>query len=129
MAENTKYSWARQSVKIKESIVASHDPYKEWNQDKKGYFLLRVNSNLKQIEVGFVTNKHVVIKEIIGNNAIELYNTIIRHKLLTRLEHAAYLGKELYKAELALRYGKRYVQEAPLFFRNENEVVKLAKKS
>ena len=53
---------------------------------------------------------------IYGTNAIKLYNTIVREKLLTKLEHAAYLGKELYKAELALEYGKKYVQEFPLKF-------------
>ena len=51
--------------------------------------------------------------------------TIIRRKLLTRLEHAAYLGKELYKAELALKYGQRYRQEFPLEFPEVKATVKL----
>jgi len=53
---------------------------------------------------------------VYGSNAIDIYNTIIRRKLIMRLEHAGYLGKELYKAELALKYGKRYRQEFPLEF-------------
>ena len=125
----TKYKWATQKVNIREDITASHDPLKEWHPDKKGYFLIRVDAKDKRIEVGFVTNKHVVSKAIYGMNAIEIYNTIVRHKLVSRFEHAAYLGKELYKAEMCLRYGKRYVQEAPLNFRNLKEKVKLKVKS
>jgi len=123
-----KYKWAKQKEEIKEIVEASYDPIKEWNQDKKGYFLIRVNHEKKQIEVGFVSNKHVITKELIGHYAIELYHTITKKKLLTRLEHAAYLGKELYKAELALKYGKRYVQEFPLKF-NDKVKVKLEQDS
>jgi tetrahydromethanopterin S-methyltransferase subunit A len=107
-----RYKWAQQTEKIEEVIKATHDPLKEWCQDPHGYFLIRVVN--EQIEVGFVTNDHIISKKIVGTDATTLYNTIIRHKLLTRLEHAAYLGKELYKAELAVKHGKTYTQEAAL---------------
>lgn len=116
-----KYTWAKQKYAVKKKIKAKHDPIKEWHPDPKGYFLIRVG---KRIEVGFVTPKHTITKEVYGNNAIDIYNTIVREKLVTRLEHAAYLGKELYKAELCLRYGKKYVQEAPLSFGKEKVKVK-----
>ncbi|HQN92123.1 MAG TPA: DUF4346 domain-containing protein, partial [Methanoculleus sp.] len=32
---------------------------------------------------------------------------------LSRLDHAAYLGKELYKAELAIRLGRSFEQDGP----------------
>jgi dihydropteroate synthase len=35
--------------------------------------------------------------------------------LVTRLDHAAYLGNELAKAEIALKTGKSYVQDNSLF--------------
>jgi len=123
-----KYAWVKPKEIIKKVIKAKHDPIKEWKQDPKGYFLIRVNNKKKMIEVGFVTPKHTITKMIYGNNAIEIYNTIVREKLLTRLEHAAYLGKELYKAELALEYGKTYVQEVPLKF-SDRKKVKLNKQS
>ena len=110
----------KQKEQIRYRIKARHNPYKEWYPDPKGYFLIRVLHN--RIEVGYVTPKHVISKMVYGTNAIELYNTIIRRKLLTRLEHAAYLGKELYKAELALKYGKRYLQEFPLKFKESFKV-------
>lgn len=119
-----KYKFVKQKEKVSQVIKASHDPYKEWHPDPKGYFLIRVNRSKKRIEVGFVTPKHTITKIIHGKSAVGIYNTIIRKKLLTRLEHAAYLGKELYKAELALKYGKRYVQECPFHY-DEKVKVKL----
>ena len=50
-----KYKWAKQKEEIREVIEASYDPIREWQQDKKGYFLIRVNPEKKQIEVGFVS--------------------------------------------------------------------------
>jgi tetrahydromethanopterin S-methyltransferase subunit A len=114
------YKWVKQKVDLKKKIKATHDSLKEWHPDPKGYFLIRING--KRIEAGYVTNKHVISKMVYGKNAIELYNTIVREKLITRLKHAAYLGKELYKAEICLRYGLKYVQEAPLKIKKTEEV-------
>tara|TARA_Y100000310_G_C20332223_1_gene645839 strand:- start:248 stop:619 length:372 start_codon:yes stop_codon:yes gene_type:complete len=118
-----KYVWVKPKDKITTKIKATHNPSKEWHPDPKGYFLIRVTKS--RIEVGFVTPKHNITKMIYGKNAIAIYNTIVRNKLLTKLEHAAYLGKELYKAELCLRYAKKYVQEAPLKFGREKVKLKI----
>lgn len=124
-----KYHWVKQTERITEVIPATHDPYKEWHPDPKGYFLIRINKAKKQIEVGFVTPKHVITKLIHGKDAETMYHTLLRKKLLMRLEHAAYLGKELYKAELALQYGKDYRQEVPLRFPELKERVKVRERS
>ncbi len=124
-----KYIWAKQTTNIQKIINASHDPLKEWRPDPLGYFLIRINKSKKRIEAGFVTYNHIITKQIYGSNAIELYHTIVREKMISRLEHAAYLGKELYKAELCLRYGKDYRQEFPLNFPEVKEVVALKVKS
>ncbi len=117
-----KYKFFKQTEKLQETIKASHDPIKEWRADPKGYFLIRVNEKKKRLEAGFCTYQHVITKMIYGTGAIEVYNTIVKKKLITRLEHGAYLGKELYKAELALKYGKRYRQEFPLEFSDKIKV-------
>ena len=49
--------------------------------------------------------------EIIYDN----YEEIINKKLVTRMEHAAYLGSELQKAQIAMITGKEYVQDFDLF--------------
>ncbi len=114
------YKWVKQKSAIKKKIKAFHNTLKEWHPDPKGYFLIRVTKT--RIEAGYVTNKHVISKMVYGKNAIDIYNTIVRERLITRLEHAAYLGKELYKAEICLRYGLKYVQEAPLKLKRTEKV-------
>lgn len=123
MAKKPRYKFFKQTEKIKEIIKAKHDPIKEWHADPKGYFLIRVNEKRKRIEAGFCTYKHIITKMVHGTNAIEIYNSIVKKRLISRLEHAAYLGKELYKAELALKYGKKYRQEFPLEFSDVKKVV------
>ena len=40
-----------------------------------------------------------------------LYATVINEALISRLDHAAYLGRELARAEQALKTGENYVQD------------------
>jgi dihydropteroate synthase len=54
----------------------------------------------------------VIIK---GETAENIFSTIEKMGLITRLDHAAYLGRELAKAEIALVTGKEYIQDSPLF--------------
>lgn len=54
-----------------------------------------------------------------GNNAQDIYTKILELGLVSRLDHAAYLGSELAKAETSLRTGKEYVQDAELFKKKE----------
>ena len=50
-----------------------------------------------------------------AQRAEDLYCELIRRGLVSTLDHAAYIGKELCKAELALKLGKSYVQDEELF--------------
>jgi dihydropteroate synthase len=52
-----------------------------------------------------------------GKTAEDVYAQIIDLDLVSRLDHAAYLGSELVKAEIALMTGKEYIQDSPLFKR------------
>lgn len=57
-------------------------------------------------------HERMVIK---GRTAREILDTAIDLNLVSRLDHAAYLGRELEKAEIALRLGKSYTQDEELF--------------
>lgn len=50
-----------------------------------------------------------------GKSAKALWSWAAERGLVSTLDHAAYLGYELAKAEAALRLGKPYVQDQPLF--------------
>lgn len=54
----------------------------------------------------------VVVK---GKTAEEVCSEIARRGLVSDPEHAAYLGRELQKAEIAMRTGKGYIQDRELF--------------
>jgi tetrahydromethanopterin S-methyltransferase subunit A len=49
-----------------------------------------------------------------GRTAAEIYRAILATALVSRLDHAAYLGAELARAEIALRLGIPYRQDRPL---------------
>ncbi len=124
-----KPKFHKQTEAIDEWIEAHYDPEKSWHEDPKGYFLIRIVPENGRIEAAFVTKEHVIRKVVYGERAVDIYYTICHRKLITRHDHAAYLGKELYKAEMALRYGKKYRQSFPLDFKEMAEAVKLPKTS
>ncbi len=51
-----------------------------------------------------------------GKDAKSILDTVLRLNLISRLDHAGYLGRELKKAEVALTLGKNYMQDQPLGF-------------
>ncbi len=97
-----------------EIIEGGFDKYKDWVKDPKGYFLIRLNKEEKVIELGFCKEKNIIEVVIKGKIPQEIYYTAIKKDLLSRTEHAAYLGKELEKAYLALKYDLDYVQDEEL---------------
>lgn len=87
-------------------------------RDKAGSFKISVDygttvSESKIIATHFKKNKADLVIE--GHSAKEIYEEIITKELVTRMEHAAYLGSELQKAEIAMITGKDYVQDFDLF--------------
>ena len=99
-----------------EVIEAKYDRIKDWKKDTKGYFLIRVNRKKKRLEAGFCKKENKIEKIIVGKMAMEIFNTIIKEGLVSSFQHAADLGAELQKAEIALKEGIEYVQDGPLDF-------------
>ncbi len=114
--QNTHIKGRWWDIKVGEikKIQASYNTYKEWKQDSSGYFLIKINRETQEISTGFCTNDNVLRVEIVGKNAEEIYNTILREELVSSLQHAAYLGLELQKAEIALKLNLKYIQDSPL---------------
>ena len=74
--------------------------------------------NSQIVATHFKKNKPDLV--IVGKSAKEIYEEIITKKLVSRMEHAAYLGSELQKAEIAMITGKDYVQDFELFKNPDN---------
>lgn len=102
------------NTKNAEIIKANYNRIKDFQMDPEGYFLIRINKEKKQIEAGFCKKNIFIEKIIVGRTAMGVFNTIIREGLVSSLQHAADLGAELQKAEIALSYNLNYVQDGPL---------------
>ena len=88
----------------------------DYHPDKAGWFKIQVDRETKQIIAIHYPPGSSEPKTIIkGKDSRTIYQTIIREQLITKHDHAAYLGKELEKAALALKLGRSYVQDEPLF--------------
>ncbi len=86
----------------------------KWEPDPEGFFLVLFDSDAQKVVCEHYTNDHILNEVIRGDRASDIVNTVIKRGLLSRLDHAAYLGKELAKAESALLLGLKYVQDEPL---------------
>jgi tetrahydromethanopterin S-methyltransferase subunit A len=91
---------------------------KQLQFDNKGFFVIILDKEKKKIIVEHYLNKEKekgmtgkLNKIIEGTNAEELCHTIIREGLVSRTDHAAYLGRELQKAETALKNNLPYEQD------------------
>jgi tetrahydromethanopterin S-methyltransferase subunit A len=80
--------------------------------DKAGYFVIYPERRTKKLVVEHYTNQGVLDCMMEGNSAGGLYTEAIGRNLVTRLDHAAYLGRELGRAEQSLLQGTPFVQDA-----------------
>ncbi len=97
--------------------VDEWDDYKDFKTDDGCYVLIKIYRDTHQIGVAICNYQHQILKEFRGRRSQDLYVGIFnydeQHKLnwFKRFDHAAYLGKELKKAEVCLALGCDYYQE------------------
>jgi tetrahydromethanopterin S-methyltransferase subunit A len=96
-----------------ESVQASHTE-RDYVPDPKGYFTVHLNMENKEIVVHHHDINGRITKIVRGRTAEEIYHTIVQLGLLSRHDHAAYLGRELAKAEIAIRKNLDYEQDRDL---------------
>lgn len=92
------------------SVVAG-EPGQEVRLDRAGYFVILPLADKGMIRVEHYAYDNALLRVIEGESAREIYRLIIDKGWVTVMSHAAYLGKELAKAELTLQYGIPYVQD------------------
>ena len=79
--------------------------------DPAGYFVILPLRDKGLICVEHYSMDNKLLRIIEGEDPITIYKTIIRNHWVTQLSHAAYLGKELAKADLSMRVKFKYVQD------------------
>ena len=80
--------------------------------DPTGYFVIYPDPARRLLSLEHYRNDCVLDVVIEARTAPELYMAAIDQGLVSRLDHAAYLGRELARAEQALASGQRFIQDA-----------------
>lgn len=85
----------------------------------KSFFVIDVDHDKKSIQVqcyeaarnntGIKSGKLRMIFN--GKSGIDIYRSILKHDFILLLDHAAYLGYELARAEQSLKSGTRFIQD------------------
>ena len=107
--------------------------HKRLTKDPYGFFVIFMDQDRKEIVVEFYES---VIKDekskkkigtgklglvVCGRNAEALCHTIAREDLVTRFDHASYLGRELQKAEFALKNKLNYEQDEEVALKHKKK--------
>ncbi|MBD3192661.1 MAG: dihydropteroate synthase-like protein [Candidatus Heimdallarchaeota archaeon] len=104
-----------QRIKLEKNSAAQKQNLK-FTPDPKGNFSIWINFHKQLIYLAHLergSNQPDLL--ISGRTARELFNQIIKRDLISRLDHAFYLGKELERAEICLFLGKTYIQDRQTF--------------
>ncbi len=93
------------------AAVVAALPSGEVALDRAGYFVIVPLAARQVINVEYYGYDNTLLAVVEGGAAREIYLTLIEQGWVTELSHAAYLGKELAKAELSLAHGFKYLQD------------------
>jgi dihydropteroate synthase-like protein len=94
-------------------------PTASFTSDSSGNFEITLDRSRQDIvALHYTRSGDRIDLALRGKSAEALYKAIVRQGLVSSYEHAAYLGYELGKAEVALITGKAYLQDEVLFQRD-----------
>ncbi len=87
-----------------------------YDLDPKGSFTIWINNQKQKI---YVSHLDISCKKpdllLISSEARMLFEEITKRGLLSKMDHAFYLGRELERAEICLYLGKTYIQNEQAF--------------
>lgn len=110
LAKNATKFKGREIRATRKDVILARNPQR-LVLDKKGFFVILPQKDEGKIYVEYFANNGKLIETIVGDDAPSIYYTLIEKEFISRLDHAAYLGKELTRAEYALKYDIPYVQD------------------
>jgi dihydropteroate synthase len=104
-------------LEVKAKVVTAPEKPEPAILDSEGMFKISIDRTEGVLVAVHYTSLDMTspINIIKGKTADSVYAKIVGMSLVSRLDHAAYLGSELAKAEIALRTGKEYIQDKKLF--------------
>ena len=78
------------------------------NLDDRGYFIINLDREEKQIVVTLMNNSNQPVKTFKDNNVKKLLD--LCQPYISEISHALYMGREVEKAKHCLDSGEKYVQ-------------------
>jgi tetrahydromethanopterin S-methyltransferase subunit A len=121
IAEEVEKCATRSLPSFSDVVIETHEveiihaePLPKLQLDKNGYFIIlpQPRHGGGEILVEHYRNDGVLEHRIVGHNAADLCNTIISRGLVTQPDHAAYLGRELARAEFSVKHENYfYIQD------------------
>jgi len=96
-------------------LSATRNRMGEITLDPLGLFLVGIRRETGEIVVDHYSADRRYRSAVAGTDAEAICHTLVRAGLISELSHGAYLGREVAKAEEALRWGLEYEQDRPLF--------------
>lgn len=87
------------------------EPPQHIEMDRAGYFVILPDADSQRLIVEHYDYDNVLLHVIEGHDARSIYWTIIENGWVSQLSHAAYLGKELSRAEQSLVLDAKFVQD------------------
>ena len=99
-------------LKVDMIEIQEAKPARRLKLDPEGYFVIMVMKDKENpLLVEHYSNDGILKNMIEGEDSASICATLIEKKLVSQLDHAAYLGRELAKAELALRMDAKFTQD------------------
>ena len=80
--------------------------------DPAGYLVVHADAARRLLVIEHYRNDGLLTTVTEAASATDAYTSVLAAGLVSRLDHAAYLGRELARAEHALAAGTRYRQDA-----------------
>ncbi len=101
----------------KAKVVKAEKKAASAEMDPRGVFRVMIDRDARALVALYYTSNEALEPSVMvrGADAAGVMAEVLRLGLVSRLDHAAYLGAELAKAEVALKIGRDYVQDADLF--------------
>jgi tetrahydromethanopterin S-methyltransferase subunit A len=91
----------------------------KWIPDPKGYFTIKPFPLRKRVFIRYYDSNNNLKYTFAGISTPQLIQEIVERGIISRLDHAAYLGKEIEKAIIALKNNLDYVQDKELVIKKE----------
>jgi tetrahydromethanopterin S-methyltransferase subunit A len=95
--------------KAVEHVVAQGTDPMRIKLDKAGYFVINIENDALLVE--HYNYQEELLRVIEGEDARSIYLTIVRNGWISRLDHAAYLGRQLARAEYSITNKSDYKQD------------------